>query len=300
MTIRSGYWDGHTVGHAIEAPYSSQKFMSVFFQTLLVYDRRIHGVVDTGFPEYPGGFQVTGAAGSVNVASGVALVDGEIVLNDAAINVLIPTPAALTRIDRIVLRKRYAPNGVNPQTVEVARIAGVEGGAAPAITQDTTSTTFWDIKLAQVSITVGGVITITSEAEAVRSPLGPGYQEGLFTGVSDVAWAAGSYQDISTGVSIVIGPGKWVVHGGVLAQADAGNPRARIYDNTAGAAVSHGYGAIRANGEVATIYIPPRTFIASVVTQLKLQYYPVNAINDIVYGDASGLMGTSLIATRVI
>jgi len=46
-------------------------------------------------------------------------------------------------------------------TVRIAKINGVEGGSAPALTQ--TDGTKWEISLAQVSITTGGVITVTDE-----------------------------------------------------------------------------------------------------------------------------------------
>jgi hypothetical protein len=65
-------------------------------------------------------------------------------------------PTGATRIDRIVLRASWAA-----QTVRITRIAGVENDDAPALTQ--TPGTTYDIPLAQVSITTGGVITITDE-----------------------------------------------------------------------------------------------------------------------------------------
>jgi len=103
-----------------------------------------------------GELAVTGTASPVSVASGAAAVAGFLYRNTAAVTVAIPTPAGSTRIDRIVLRMSWSAH-----TVRITRIAGTEGGAAPAITQ--TDNTTWDIKLAQVSITTGGVCTVTDE-----------------------------------------------------------------------------------------------------------------------------------------
>ena len=116
-------------------------------------------------PGYLNSLAVTGVATPVSVASGGAVVDGHPYQNGGATTIAIPTPATLTRIDRIVLRADWA----NHQ-VRITRIAGTEGGGAPAITQ--TSGTTYDIKLAQVSITVGGVITVTDERVFAVPPTG--------------------------------------------------------------------------------------------------------------------------------
>jgi len=123
-------------------------------------DRVYEGVIW----QYDGELEVTGASSPVSVAAGWAIVDGNVYNNSAALAVAITAPATFTRIDRLVLRK----DSTN-QTVRVHRIAGIEGGAAPAIVQIDGTT--WDIKLAQISITVGGVITVTDEREFVQTPL---------------------------------------------------------------------------------------------------------------------------------
>ncbi len=122
-----------------------------------------------GWPttSYPTPFLVTAAAGSVNVAPGFAIVYGCPKLPpSSAVNVPIPAPSAATRIDRIVLRLSWADH-----TVRITRIAGAEGGGAPALTQ--VAGTTWDIPLAQVSITVLGAITVTDERSSLplRGPL---------------------------------------------------------------------------------------------------------------------------------
>jgi hypothetical protein len=105
-----------------------------------------------------GELAVTGTTSPVSVAAGGAVVAGYYYLNDAALTVAVPTPAANTRIDRIVLRASHGTT----RTVRITRIAGVEGsGGSPALVQNAGTT--WDIPLAQVSITTGGVITVTDE-----------------------------------------------------------------------------------------------------------------------------------------
>lgn len=101
---------------------------------------------------------VTAAAPNVTIATGAAYVYGYPYENDAVVSINIPTPSAATRIDRIVLRASWAA-----QTVRITRIAGTEGAGAPAITQ--TPGTTYDVPLAQVSITTGGVITVTDERQ---------------------------------------------------------------------------------------------------------------------------------------
>lgn len=92
------------------------------------------------------------------VAAGRGIAYGTWYENTAPVNVAIPTPSTNTRIDLIVFRKSWSA-----QTVRITRIAGVEGLGAPAMTQ--TVGTIWDIPLASVSITTGGIMTITDLRE---------------------------------------------------------------------------------------------------------------------------------------
>lgn len=159
MTERSLYWGGTTIGDASLAPYDNDEFSDIL-RKLFIADRTIHGVV----MGYLNELAVTGTATPVSVGTGAAFLDGNFYEADAAVTVAIPTPAASTRIDRIVLRKDFAG-----QTIRVTRIAGVEGGSAPALTQSDGVT--WDISLATVSITTGGVITVTDTRVALTIPL---------------------------------------------------------------------------------------------------------------------------------
>ncbi len=110
---------------------------------------------------YANGLKVTGTSTPVSVATGAAMVYGFPYESTGVVAVAVATPSVSTRIDRIVLRVDWTA-----QTVRIARVAGVEGGSAPALTQ--TANTTWDISLAQVAITTGGVITVTDERSYCR------------------------------------------------------------------------------------------------------------------------------------
>lgn len=107
---------------------------------------------------------VSGTSSPVSVNTGAAINYGVYYGNDSSVNVTIPTPSSATRIDRIVLRYSWSA-----QTVRITRIAGTEGsGSAPSMTQ--TANTTWDIPLANVSITTGGVCTVTDQRTYVKHP----------------------------------------------------------------------------------------------------------------------------------
>ncbi len=103
-----------------------------------------------------GSLSVNAASGAVTVGTGSGCVSGFIYENDAAKSISIPTPTSATRIDRIVLRANWTDMKVTAE-----RIAGAEGGSAPALT--TSEGTTWDVLLADVSITTGGAITVTDK-----------------------------------------------------------------------------------------------------------------------------------------
>lgn len=157
MTEKSRFWNGTATGDAAsEAPYDAPTEFAGVLRSLFDADRmaNLGGVIFGQLNQ----LACTGATSPVVVNTGRALVDGTWYQADASVNVAVATPAASTRIDRIVLRKDWSA-----QTVRVTRIAGLEGGAAPAMTQ--TPGVTWDIPLCQASITTGGVITITDERE---------------------------------------------------------------------------------------------------------------------------------------
>lgn len=148
MAERSRPWSGTVTGDA--GPYSDDQWTDAWL-TLEGPTIATEGV----FFNQLNNLVLTGAASPVSVNTGRALVDGAWYESDSSVAVVVPTPAANPRIDRIVLRKDWAL-----QTIRITRIAGAEGAAPvpPAVTQVDGVT--WDLPLWQVFITVGGVITI--------------------------------------------------------------------------------------------------------------------------------------------
>lgn len=154
MVEISAPWNGTTVGDASIAPYDAPTEWAKIQNSLGGGGGSPNlGIVFRGELNE---LAVTGTATPVSVDTGRAICWGTWYENGAAVTVAIPTPAVSTRIDRIVLRKSWSA-----QTVRITRIAGAEGGGVPAMTQSAGIT--WDIPLAQVSITTGGVITVTDE-----------------------------------------------------------------------------------------------------------------------------------------
>lgn len=150
MAESSILWETSGVGDGSGTGYTDDQMFQLF--RTFTQNANIGGVAPNVLNE----LEVTGASSPVAVNTGQALVYGIPYFNSASVNVAIPTPAASTRIDRIVLRASWAA-----QTVRITRIAGTEGAGAPAMTQ--TAGTTWDVPLAQASITTGGVITVTDE-----------------------------------------------------------------------------------------------------------------------------------------
>lgn len=164
MPERSQFWTTGTSGDGAAAITEAQT--TEFFMDLWSTDQEATEGVLAGVDSQ---LAVTGSSSPVSVASGAAIVEGYYYKNTSTVSVTIPTPSVATRIDRIVLRADHSA-----KTVRVTRIAGVEGGGAPAITQ--VAGTTWDIKLAQVSITTGGVITVTDERDYCHLAIAPIYR----------------------------------------------------------------------------------------------------------------------------
>jgi hypothetical protein len=161
MTERSRPWDGTTTGDAAaEAPYDAgTEFAAIMLAavfTLKKYANKGGVVFETG-TEYAA---TSPSANTLRIALGTGWAYGTWHQSDANVDFTIPTPGASTRVDRIVLRKSWSA-----QTVRLTKIPGVEGAGAPAITQ--TAGTTWDVPIAQVSITTGGVMTITDQREGI-------------------------------------------------------------------------------------------------------------------------------------
>lgn len=151
------FWSTGTTGDGTSTYTEAQ--LTAFYGDAFTPNTTITTPSTSGVLPHAGGeLAVSGASSPVSVASGAAITEGYAYRNTAAVTVAIPTPASATRIDRIVLRVSHSTT----RTVRITRIAGTEGsGSAPAVTSNAGVT--WDIKLAQVSITTGGVITVTDE-----------------------------------------------------------------------------------------------------------------------------------------
>jgi len=150
---KSLLWDTNGTGDGTGTGYTETDMIQLF-RSLFTRSSNMGGVV----PDYLNELAVTGTATPVAVNTGAGLVYGIPYWNTASVNVAISTPAVSTRVDRIVLRADWTA-----QTVRITRIAGTEGAGTPAMTQSAGTT--WDVPLAAVSITTGGVITVTDARE---------------------------------------------------------------------------------------------------------------------------------------
>jgi len=154
MAEDSYLWNTNGTGDGDNAGITMAQMQQMFRALFAGHLANLGGVV----PDYLNELAVSGSATPVSVASGAAVSYGLMYHNSSAVSVAVPTPAAATRVDRIVLRVDWAA-----QTVRVTRVAGTEGAGAPSLTQNAGTT--WDIPLATVSITTGGVITVTDARE---------------------------------------------------------------------------------------------------------------------------------------
>jgi hypothetical protein len=149
MAQRSRFWDGTTVGDATVAPYDAGTEFSEVMTAVagLASDPNKGGLLSTISVSML-------VAGTLRIGPFEALVYGAWYQNDANTDFVIATPASATRIDTVVLRKSWAA-----QTVRMLVITGTEGGSAPSLVQ--TPGVTWDVPIATVSTTTGGVSTIT-------------------------------------------------------------------------------------------------------------------------------------------
>jgi hypothetical protein len=138
------------------SPYT-QAQVNAWLRRSFVNNPVVEGVI----PDYPktGGKElaVTGTASPVAVAPGAAWVYGFPYESTASETITVPTPVGGTTGHRVVLRANWTT-----QQVRLALISSANGNAAiPALTQN--PGTIWEIPLASLTITTGGVITITDQ-----------------------------------------------------------------------------------------------------------------------------------------
>ena len=135
------------------APYT-QAQVTAWLARTFVNTPTQQGIV----PDYPktGGKELTCTVSgtTVNVAPGAGIVAGIPYESTTTEPMAIPTPLIGTTGHRIVLRADYAA-----RTVRLALLSSSDGTAAiPALVQ--TQNTLWDIPIATLTITTGGVIAL--------------------------------------------------------------------------------------------------------------------------------------------
>lgn len=244
MTVVSWPWDGTSTGDANQAPYTSSEYAQ--FVRVQLDD---HGVSPNPRLHIPvsafnyGSLQVTGTASPVTIATGYCFIAGYTFMCTVAETLAIPTPGANPRRDRVVLRIDWAA-----QSITIARLAGVEAAnPTPPVLTQTIGTTY-EVSLAQVHITTGGVITVLDERVGLMG-LGPGvffrdirdrvFEEAFDNFGSNVpvaAGAAGAYFTTLTSGTLAAATGESAVQMNTTA---TGSRDARIsYGvNSAGSAI---------------------------------------------------------------
>lgn len=185
MTQRSFHWNAASLGDAdaltvnaadgIGFRLANEDYESPFVDTglrMVLNGDENRGVLKNWLNE----LVVAGVGTPITVATGGAVVYGMPYENTAVVNVAVAAPTTDTRQDHIVLRRDWTA-----QTIRVTRIVGVEGGSIPAITQSPApdGTGIYDIPLATISVTTGGVITVTDAREFCR--YGTGIRDDAFS-----------------------------------------------------------------------------------------------------------------------
>ena len=169
MTELSWPWDGTSLGDATTSPYSASEYAQ--FVRTAIDD---HGVAPNARLHIPvsafgySSLLVSGTASPVSIAAGYAYIAGFTYINDASTTLAVSTPGANPRKDRVILRINWAA-----QTIRLVLLAGTEAAtpSPPALTQ--TIGTTYEVSLAQINVTTGGVITVLDERPGFMG-LGPG------------------------------------------------------------------------------------------------------------------------------
>lgn len=140
-------WGGVAVGDA--GPYTDDQWTDIW-RKLFTRDRTLEGVL----PDYLNELVVTNPAGAtIRVGTGGAIVDGKFYDNSANVDLAGAVPGGGSNFYTVVLDKDFAA-----QTVR-ASLLGPNVVAPPAVTQ--ADGVDWEIALATVEITSGGVVTVT-------------------------------------------------------------------------------------------------------------------------------------------
>ncbi len=154
MTETSFYWNGIATGDAILAPYTSDRYHEIWKKILTRNDNE--GAING----YLNKLEVVGITGGIKVLSGAALVDGLFYENSDTLSVELDDPVSNPRIDLIVVRKDWGT-----QTARIAVVEGDENASPTAPTVTQTSSSIWEIPLAEALITTNGTITVADSRE---------------------------------------------------------------------------------------------------------------------------------------
>ncbi len=187
MVETSFYWEGTAAGDATLAPYSPDRYHTLW-QIMFTRDDN-EGIING----YLNSLEVLGITGGIKVLSGAALVDGLFYENDDSKSVEMTEPVTDPRIDLVVIRKDWGT-----QEARIATIEGVENASPTAPTVTQTAGAIWEIPLAQALITTSGTITITDVRELPIGRIFP--TAGLVhikTITSDGTLSQFDFQDIS-------------------------------------------------------------------------------------------------------
>jgi len=174
------HWDGASIGDADAIVVNAAdgigyRMANILYESPFV-DRMIraltNGTGDRGvLNNWLNELAVSGVGTPISIATGAAIDYGLYYENDAVINMAVPSPTTDTRYDRIVIRRDWTA-----KTARATRLVGVEGvGYAPAMTKSVApgGTGIYDIPLASLSVTTGGVIAVTDERQFCQFPTEP-------------------------------------------------------------------------------------------------------------------------------
>lgn len=149
MAMSSIFWNTNGTGDGAST-YTSAQLVEWLRSTFLA-DPAAQGVLSG----VGSSFAVTGTATPLTVGSGMAYVYGFPCWDNSAASVTVPTPVVGTTGHRVVLRATWST-----QQVRVALKSSTDGIATPPALTQTAGTT-WEVSLATLTVTTGGVITVT-------------------------------------------------------------------------------------------------------------------------------------------
>lgn len=168
MTEKSYFWNGNSVGDAVNAPYTIDAIHEIFNQ-IFCSKMTSEGVIKG----YANGLQGTNPSGlNISINTGAAIVYGRFYENDAAIASTVTAPGAGFNYYTYVLRL----TGGATQTIRVVRL-GPSTTDYPTVTQsaptfpDPPST--WEIELFRVRVSSASAVVMTDRRSYWRNN---GYQ----------------------------------------------------------------------------------------------------------------------------